>query len=173
MWAICCLETARGNAYKVCACLLRAACFVIYSSYNSMILFSLEIFLVLLLWLRHLLVTLLTAIVFKSMMGPLTDHIRQVCHLKFVILLYFFFQPALLTVMEPIHNQPNQVLDHHRPYCHLLMTHACVMHCTPSHNSNQDSWAWYSSAHSNKHNSLNQMTKFQLSLGNDLDACML
>ena len=46
-------------------CLLRAACFVIYSSYSLMILFSSEIFVVLLLWLRHLLVTLLTAIVFK------------------------------------------------------------------------------------------------------------
>ena len=32
--------------------LVRAACFVIYSLYNSMILFSLEIFVVLLLWLR-------------------------------------------------------------------------------------------------------------------------
>ena len=46
-------------------CLLRAACFNIYSSYSSMILFSSEIFVVLLLWWRHLLVTLLTAIVFK------------------------------------------------------------------------------------------------------------
>ena len=43
---------------------LRAA-FVIYSSYSSMILFSSKIFVVLLLWLCHLLVTLLTAIVFK------------------------------------------------------------------------------------------------------------
>ena len=66
MWAICCLETARANAYKVCElCRLRAACFVIYSSYSSMILFSSEIFVVLLLWLCHLLVTLLTAIVLK------------------------------------------------------------------------------------------------------------
>ena len=46
-------------------CILRAACFVIYSSYSSMILFNSEIFVVLLLWLRHLLVTLLTAIVFN------------------------------------------------------------------------------------------------------------
>ena len=48
----------------------RAACFVIYSSYSSMILFNSEIFVVLLLWLRHLLVTLLTAIVFKRVATP-------------------------------------------------------------------------------------------------------
>ena len=73
MWAICCLETARANAYKVCVCLLRAACFVIYSLYSSMTLLSSEIFVVLLLWLRHLLVTLLTAIVFKTMFPMATD----------------------------------------------------------------------------------------------------
>ena len=44
---------------------VRVACFVIYSAYSSMILFSSEIFVVLLLWFRHLLVTISSVIVFN------------------------------------------------------------------------------------------------------------
>ena len=43
-----------------------------------MILFSSEIFVVLLLWLRHLLVTLLTTIVFKSSSGMANTNIRNI-----------------------------------------------------------------------------------------------
>ena len=46
--------------------LVRTTCSVIYSSYSSMILFSFEIFVVLLLWLRHLLMTISSVIVFKG-----------------------------------------------------------------------------------------------------------
>ena len=53
-------------------------CFVIYSSYSSMILFSSEIFVVLLMWLRHLLVTLLSAIVFKCKIRFHFLSIRQI-----------------------------------------------------------------------------------------------
>ena len=59
---------SRECLYSLRICLLRAACFVISSSYSSIILFSSEIFVVLLLWWRHLLVTLLTAIVFKRIL---------------------------------------------------------------------------------------------------------
>ena len=54
-----CLQSSRIR-------LVRAACFVIYSSYSSVIMFSSEIFVILLLWLRHLLVTIPSAIVFNN-----------------------------------------------------------------------------------------------------------
>ena len=47
-----------------------------------MILFSSEIFVVLLLWLRHLLVTLLTAIVFKEFNETLYTKTLQVVSIK-------------------------------------------------------------------------------------------
>ena len=46
--------------------LVCTACFVIYSSYSSMSLFSSEIFVVLLSWWRHLLVTISSAIALKK-----------------------------------------------------------------------------------------------------------
>ena len=49
-------------AHMSCTCSM----FCYYSLYSSMILFSSEIYVVLLLWLSHLLVTLLSAIVFNS-----------------------------------------------------------------------------------------------------------
>ena len=64
---ICCLETALANAYKVCAYVLYAQFVLLFIVRTaSMILFSSEVFVVLLLWLRHLLVTLSSAIVFKG-----------------------------------------------------------------------------------------------------------
>ena len=66
MWAICCLETARANAYKVCAYVFYAQLVLLFIVRTARwLLFSSEISVVLLLWLRHLLVTLLTAIVFN------------------------------------------------------------------------------------------------------------
>ena len=74
-------------------CLLHAACFVIYSSYSSMILFSSEIFVVLLLWLRHLLVTLLTAIVFKwgSILDKYSIYLFEYQMVQLILPMYFHF----------------------------------------------------------------------------------
>ena len=60
-------RNARANAYKVCAYVLYAQFVLLFIVRTaSMILFSSEVFVVLLLWLRHLLVTLSSAIVFNT-----------------------------------------------------------------------------------------------------------
>ena len=70
-----------------------------------MILFSSEIFVVLLLWLRHLLVTLLTAIVLKRAPGPhavrrdapvVIGTITFAISRYFIFFFFFFLQWAIL-----------------------------------------------------------------------------
>ena len=95
MWAICCLETTRVNAYKVCAYVFYAQLVLLFIvRNNSMILFSLEIFVVLLLWLHHLLVTLLTAIVFNLRAAYGSSETS-----------FFFFSPSTLDYLHCVQDR--------------------------------------------------------------------